>query len=75
MIINRMKYIFFVFYEAMSDISYDICSAMFLPLKRNHDCSRRQILRHLSFEGMIFYKNRLPADDSREISCLICYFF
>ena len=24
--------------------------------------------------GMIFHKNRLPADDSHEISCLICYF-
>ena len=23
---------------------------------------------------MIFYENRLPADDSHEISCLICYF-
>ena len=23
---------------------------------------------------MIFHKNRLPADDSHEISCLICYF-
>ena len=25
-------------------------------------------------EGMIFHENRLPADDSHEISCLICYF-
>ena len=24
--------------------------------------------------GMIFHENRLPADDSHEISCLICYF-
>ena len=24
--------------------------------------------------GMIFHENRLPADDSYEISCLICYF-
>ena len=24
---------------------------------------------------MIFLENRLPADDSLEISCLICYFF
>ena len=24
--------------------------------------------------GMIFHKNRLPADDSHEISYLICYF-
>ena len=24
--------------------------------------------------GMIFLENRLPADDSHEISCLICYF-
>ena len=24
--------------------------------------------------GMIFHENRLPADDSQEISCLICYF-
>ena len=23
---------------------------------------------------MILHKNRLPADDSHEISCLICYF-
>ena len=23
---------------------------------------------------MIFLENRLPADDSREIPCLICYF-
>ena len=23
---------------------------------------------------MIFRENRLPADDSHEISCLICYF-
>ena len=23
---------------------------------------------------MIFHENRLPADDSHEISCLICYF-
>ena len=23
---------------------------------------------------MILYENRLPADDSHEISCLICYF-
>ena len=23
---------------------------------------------------MIFLENRLPADDSHEISCLICYF-
>ena len=25
-------------------------------------------------QGMIFHENRLPADDSHEISCLICYF-
>ena len=25
-------------------------------------------------KGMIFHKNRLPADDSYEISCFICYF-
>ena len=25
-------------------------------------------------KGMIFHENRLPADDSHEISCLICYF-
>ena len=24
---------------------------------------------------MIFHENRLPADDSHEISCLICYFW
>ena len=24
---------------------------------------------------MIFHENRLPADDSHEMSCLICYFF
>ena len=24
-------------------------------------------------KGMIFYENCLPADDSHEISCLICY--
>ena len=24
---------------------------------------------------MILHENRLPADDSHEISCLICYFF
>ena len=24
---------------------------------------------------MIFHENRLPADDSHEISCLICFFF
>ena len=24
---------------------------------------------------MIFHENRLPADDSHEISCLICYFY
>ena len=23
---------------------------------------------------MVFHENRLPADDSHEISCLICYF-
>ena len=23
---------------------------------------------------MIFHENRLPADDSHEISCLLCYF-
>ena len=23
---------------------------------------------------MMFHENRLPADDSHEISCLICYF-
>ena len=23
---------------------------------------------------MIFHENRLPADDSHEIACLICYF-
>ena len=23
---------------------------------------------------MIFHENRLPADDSHEISCIICYF-
>ena len=31
----------------------------------------------LSFQqkmGMIFHENRLPADDSHEISCIICYF-
>ena len=26
-------------------------------------------------QGMIFHENRLPADDSHEISCLICYFY
>ena len=26
-------------------------------------------------QGMIFHENRLPADDSHEISCLICCFF
>ena len=25
-------------------------------------------------KGMILHENRLPADDSHEISCLICYF-
>ena len=25
-------------------------------------------------QGMILHENRLPADDSHEISCLICYF-
>ena len=25
-------------------------------------------------KGMIFHENRLPADDSYEVSCLICYF-
>ena len=25
-------------------------------------------------KGMIFHENRLPADDSHEISCLIYYF-
>ena len=25
-------------------------------------------------KGMIFHKNRLPADDSYEIAWLICYF-
>ena len=25
-------------------------------------------------KGMIFHENRLPADDSHEMSCLICYF-
>ena len=24
---------------------------------------------------MIYHENRLPADDSHEISCLICYFW
>ena len=24
--------------------------------------------------GMVFHENCLPADDSHEISCLICYF-
>ena len=24
--------------------------------------------------GMTLHENRLPADDSHEISCLICYF-
>ena len=24
--------------------------------------------------GMIFHENRLPADDSHEMLCLICYF-
>ena len=28
----------------------------------------------LQKQGMIFHENRLPADDSHEISCLICYF-
>ena len=55
----------------------------------DHDCSRRQIMQHfskfsekirnaISWEssaGMIFHENRLPADDSHEISCLICYFW
>ena len=48
------------------------------PKSTNHNCSRQQILRHLSQlltkKGMIFHENRLPADDSHEISCLICYF-
>ena len=25
-------------------------------------------------KSMIFHENRLPADDSHEISCLVCYF-
>ena len=25
-------------------------------------------------KGMIFHENRLTADDSHEISCIICYF-
>ena len=25
-------------------------------------------------EGMVIHENRLPADDSQEMSCLICYF-
>ena len=26
-------------------------------------------------KGMIFHENRLPTDDSHEISCLFCHFF
>ena len=45
----------------------------------NHKCSRRQILRHLfQFSKKIRYdiswESSAEADDSHEISFLICYF-
>ena len=52
-------------------------STGFLPLKRQ---SRLQQTTNFVTSLQIFnkkgilYENRLPADDSREISCLICYF-
>ena len=49
------------------------------PNHANHDWSSLQILQHFSKfsekKRMIFYENCLPADDSHEISCLICYFW
>ena len=32
------------------------------------------IFSNFKKKGMIFHENCLPADDSHEISCLICYF-
>ena len=32
------------------------------------------ILDKNKLKGMILHENRLPADDSHEVSCLICYF-
>ena len=56
------------------------------PWSANHNCSRQQILRHLSqfskkirycltsvFNVMVIFEK--AADDSQEISCLICYFW
>ena len=35
-------------------------------------CNIYSSLQHK--QGMVFHENGVPADDSREISCLICYF-
>ena len=45
------------------------------PITTAADDKFRDIFPNLQQKkGMILHENRLPADDTHEISCLICYF-
>ena len=44
------------------------------PIRTAADHKFCYIFPNLKKIGMIFHENCLPADNSHEISCLICYF-
>ena len=44
------------------------------PLKRQSRLQQMTNFATSFLKGMLFHENRLPADDSHEISCLICCF-
>ena len=44
------------------------------PITTAADDKFCEIFPKFKKKGMIFHENRLSADDSHEISCLICYF-
>ena len=60
-----------------NDLNISIAAALTLkaPITTAADDKFRDIFPCFRKKsGMIFHENRLPADDSHEISCLICYF-
>ena len=76
---NQCNY-FFQVVEHQSIVEYNDRQATRLltlkaPLTTAADNKLCEIFPHFRKKyGMVFHENRLPADDSHEISCLICYY-
>ena len=54
--------------------TFNIILTLKAPITTEADDKFCNIFSKFSEKSMIFHENRLPVDDSHELSCLICYF-